>query len=333
MLCPRCRSPFGDFATGEGITIDLCPTCRAVWFDAGELARHLGTAEDLPSLGDVQELVFETDLPCPRCGGARLAEIPYARGEKLTVATCASCQGTLGALTDLGPMRLLAARFPRTSRVLAKAEAPGGLARIAGRFDGLQRLSVKQRRRWLEMLTGFEQANEYNVIGNGMGSAFHVQEQSSGFGELLVRLLLGPLRPFEAHVVDLRRDTLAMRLVRPFRWFFAELEVRDADGATVATIVRRWTIVNTRYEVFDATGACIGEVRGRFFRPWTFDLFEGERPVGRVRKVWSGLVTEALSDADNFEVTFEPDAPARWKPLGLAAAVLLDVTHFERSNS
>ena len=58
----------------------------------------------------------------------------------------------------------------------------------------------------------------------------------------------------------------------------------------------------------------------------------GERRVATVQKQWSGLITEAFTDADNFSVTFDPDAPPRWKPLALACAVLIDVAHFERSN-
>ena len=335
MQCPKCRAPFGDFTTGDGLTLDLCPACNAVWFDAGELARMLGTAEDLPALDAVQDIAVETQLPCPRCETTLLVQMPYARGTEVAVATCATCQGTLSAMRDLAGLRALAANHPRAARMLARAperSLAGGLENVARRFDDLHTLTVKQRRKWLEMLTGFEQTNEYNVIGNGMGSAFHVQEQSAGVLELLKRLLLGPWRPFVAHVEDLRRGTLALRLVRPFCWFFPELEVRDADGVLLATISRRWTWLHTRYEVRDGANRLLGEVRGKLWRPWTFELLAGDTTVAKVEKKWSGLVTEALSDADNFAVTFAPGAPPMWKPLGLAAAVLLDVSHFERSN-
>lgn len=339
MQCPRCRAALGPFNTEEGLVVDTCGACRAVWFDRGELARMVGTRDDLPSLDAAQELSVGTALACPRCLGATLAEMPYALGSTVKVATCPMCQGVLSSLADLRPMRELAA----ASRVGHAAAAPtgasalapagdGGLDRVATRFADYNRLTVKQRRSWLEALTGFEQANQYTVLANGGGAAFVVQEQSAGFAELFTRLFLGPWRPFVSYVEDTRRGTVAMKLRRPFRWFLPGLEVCDPDGNLLARIERRWTFFATRYEIFGATGGLIGEIHGPFFRPWTFEVMVGERRVATVQKQWSGLLTEALTDADNFSVTFEPDVAPKWKPLALACAVLIDVAHFERSN-
>lgn len=333
MQCPRCSVAYEAFETAEGLTLDQCPQCRAMWFDAGELARMLGTAEDLPALEHTQGQSVSSALECPRCRGTALVRMPYAVGASVCVETCPMCQGTLVAREDLGPVRALASAASAQAAPRGLSAAPDGDFELANRsFRDLHRLTVKQRRRLLEMLTGFETPNEYNVIGNGMGSAFMVQEQTAGLAELLKRLFLGPARPFVSHVEDTRRGTIALKLVRPFRWFLSEMEVQDADGRRLARIARRWTWVSTRYEIFDARERCIGEIHGSFWRPWTFVLRAGETEVARVVKQWSGLTTEVFSDADNFEVTFDPKAPPHWKPLALAAAVLIDVVHFERSN-
>ncbi len=367
MKCPRCSAALGPFNTEEGIVVDTCNACRAVWFDRGELARMVGTREDLPALDAAQEYSLATALPCPRCLGATLAEMPYAVGNAVTIATCPMCQGVLSSLSDLRAMREIAASS-RVAQTTSSAFAgagfgPSGFAqsgfgqsgfgqsgfaqsntselaragevsieRVAQRFNDLNRLTVKQRRSWLEALTGFEQANRYTVLGNGMGAAFVVQEQSAGFLELLARLFLGPWRPFESYVEDTRRGTIAMKLRRPFRWFLPTLEVCDPEGNLLARIERRWTWFATRYEIFDASGALIGEIHGPFFRPWTFEVMSNGARVALVQKMWSGLIKEAFTDADNFEVTFDPSAPPKWKPLALACAVLIDVAHFERSN-
>jgi Zn-finger nucleic acid-binding protein/uncharacterized protein YxjI len=327
------------FNTEEGVVVDTCTQCRAVWFDHSELASMAGTRDDLPSLQEVQDHVSATTLPCPRCTATTLVEMPYASGQPLKIATCPTCQGVLSSLSDLGAIRATAAsarmivrRESSTSNTDLVQTAETSILRVADRFADYRRLSVKQRRSWFEMLTGFEQANRYTVLANGMGAAFVVQEQSHGIGEVFIRLFLGPWRPFESYVEDTRRGTLAMKLVRPFRWFFPELLVNDAHGTLLARIVRRWRFFVTHYEIFDARGRLLGEIHGPFFRPWTFEINANGRRVALVKKVWSGLFKEALTDADNFEVTFEDDAPAWWKPIGMACAVLIDVVHFERSN-
>ena len=52
-----------------------------------------------------------------------------------------------------------------------------------------------------------------------------------------------------------------------------------------------------------------------------------------MKKKWSGLLKEAFTEADNFEVEFVADIDPRWKALALAAAVLIDVVHFERAKN
>ena len=39
MNCPRCKSSVLDEREREGVTIDVCGTCRGIWLDRGELER------------------------------------------------------------------------------------------------------------------------------------------------------------------------------------------------------------------------------------------------------------------------------------------------------
>lgn len=208
-----------------------------------------------------------------------------------------------------------------------------GLAVLGQRFTDLQTLTVKQRKNWWEMLFAFEAKNRYVVLGNRMGAAFEVEEQGEGFGELLKRLFLGTARPFTAYVTDTRRDSLAMRLHRRWRWFFPFMDVHDGEDHPVASLEAQWAWFQRRYTVRDAQGATLGEIIGPFFKPWTFELTVGGRVIGHIKKKWSGLLKEAFTDADNFEVDFEADVDPRWKALALAAAVLIDVVHFERAKN
>lgn len=83
----------------------------------------------------------------------------------------------------------------------------------------------------------------------------------------------------------------------------------------------------------DAQGTTPGEIIGPFFKPWTFELTVGSRVIGHAKKKWSGLLKEDFTDADDFEVEFVADIDPRWKALALAAAVLIDVIHFERAKN
>ena len=53
MLCPRCETPALDERERDGVTVDVCRSCRGVWLDRGEMekliARALAEAEAQPS--------------------------------------------------------------------------------------------------------------------------------------------------------------------------------------------------------------------------------------------------------------------------------------------
>ena len=66
-----------------------------------------------------------------------------------------------------------------------------------------------------------------------------------------------------------------------------------------------------------------------FFQVLTLD---GEK-VGRVTKQWTGVIKEALSDADNFGITFPMDLDVKVKASLLAACLLIDFMFFEERQS
>ena len=73
MNCPVCREPF-VVVERDGIELDVCPWCRGLWFDAGELALLAETMGRALTVGDDVDLettpVSETRRQCPRCDKA-----------------------------------------------------------------------------------------------------------------------------------------------------------------------------------------------------------------------------------------------------------------------
>jgi uncharacterized protein YxjI len=193
------------------------------------------------------------------------------------------------------------------------------------------RLSVRQRKRWLEILTSFDARNTYAVYDDAGNPVLNVQEQGKGFGNFLKRVFLGSIRPFTAHVEDLRTQQQVLTLRRPFRFYFHRLEIHDADGKLVGAIRRRWTWFRRKYTVEGADGQEIATLFGPILRPWTFQIQVGDNPeVGLIQKKWSGLAKELFTEADNFWIEMQQVTDPALRAVLFAATVLIDVVHFER---
>ncbi len=198
-------------------------------------------------------------------------------------------------------------------------------------FQGYQRLSVRQRKRWMEILLSFEMKNSYDVHNESGMPVFRVRELGNGFLSLLKRIFLGPVRPFAAEVIDLATEKILFLLRRPFRFFFHRLEVRTGGGEFWGAIERRWSWLRRLYDVQDANGRVVAQLFGPILKPWTFEIQVDGVTAGTIRKRWSGLGKEMFTDADNFGVDLSGLSDPRLKALAFAATVLIDMVHFERA--
>ena len=215
--------------------------------------------------------------------------------------------------------------MPSTSLALV------GPREVANRFARYDRLSVRQRKRWWEILLSFEMRNSYDVFDQTQQPVLHVQELGTGFGAFIKRIFLGPLRPFRAEVRDTGNQQSVLALRRPFRFIFHRLEVDTAGGERVGAIQRRWSWIRRIYVIEDAQGRVVADLFGPFLRPWTFEVRVNEQVQGTIAKRWSGLAKEMFTDADNFGVDLVRLPDPQLRALAFAATVLIDVVHFERA--
>lgn len=60
--CPLCRVPMREM-TKEGVLIDVCPQCRGVWLDRGELEKIIASSKE--AVRDYDELYhhYEQNRP------------------------------------------------------------------------------------------------------------------------------------------------------------------------------------------------------------------------------------------------------------------------------
>ena len=203
-------------------------------------------------------------------------------------------------------------------------------AELERRFQGYERLTVRQRKKWLEILLSFETKNSYEVFDQFQRSVLQVTEVGSGVGEFLRRLLLGPMRPLNVDVNDSETGTTILRLHRPWRFFLHRLEVQSPDGRVLGSVQRVWSWLRRIYVVQDQNGQELATLFGPLLKPWTFEIQDRGTEVGSIRKRWSGLGKEMFTDADNFGVDMQQVTSPLLRALVFSATVLIDVVHFER---
>ena len=193
------------------------------------------------------------------------------------------------------------------------------------RLTNVSGLLVQQKKEWGEILTEFETKNKY-VVTDQDGTQLYLAAEVGG--STLLRLWLKANRPFTVQIMD-GDGTPAMRVRRPFRFYFHKADILDANGALLATIQKRFSLVRRVYTVTDDQGNELCELFGPILHPWTFRIQVDGQELGMITKKWSGLFKEAVSDADNFAVTFPADANNAMKAVLLGAVFLIDFVHFE----
>ncbi len=194
-------------------------------------------------------------------------------------------------------------------------------------MDRLQQadtLRVQQKKEWGEILTGFETKNKYAVMDASGQPLYWAAEESS----FLVRMFLKTLRPFTIHILSSQGHPV-LKLKRPFRLYFHEIQVEDSSGRRLGTITREFSILTRRFTVSDFRGTEIYRIFGPIFHPWTFRILHNNRELGTITKQWSGIGKELFTDADNFKVTFPPGIDVHQKSVLLGALFLIDILHFE----
>ena len=233
------------------------------------------------------------------------------------------------------PLALLATLALRPGPARPSSCEDDAAGAIAGRLDaffgGRRELVVAQRLENLEIVTGVETRNAYDVLDAGdpggarLGS---VVELGKGFWSAVRRQLFRTHRPMDIAVFDGDGEEV-MGLRRPFHWFFSKIKASSGE-LQLGSVRRRFSLLNRKYDVCRPDGSQVGLIKGPVWRPWTFRLFDGQgQQVGSVVKQWRGVGTEVFSDADSFRVR----VPDGWmgvdKALLLAAALSIDFDCFE----
>lgn len=189
---------------------------------------------------------------------------------------------------------------------------------------------VRQAKSWTEVFTDLETASRFSVSTPDGRDLWAAAEISRGFLGVVARMFLKSARPF---TMELRAKdgSVAMRIQRPWRFFFSHVDVFTGDGAALGEVQERWAWFSRLYELRDPTGRVLASLVGPMFRPWTFLVKIDGNEVGQISKKWSGLGREMFTDADTYGLSFQSTTPGV-RALMLAATFLIDFRHFEHKD-
>lgn len=187
---------------------------------------------------------------------------------------------------------------------------------------------IRQRKEWTEILTGFETKNKYAIQNEQGQDLFFAAEVG---GSLAGRFFLQAMRAWTIRILDPQGQTV-LEVRRPFKFYFHRAEVRDASGNLLGAIQRRWSWMRRIYAVLDPSGQEVFKLFGPILHPWTFQVRQNDRQIGKITKKWSGLGKEMFTKADNFAAMFPAALDTPLKSLLLGAVFLIDFVHFETKN-
>lgn len=206
----------------------------------------------------------------------------------------------------------------------------------------IDQILIHQKIELLEAFVGFETNNKYE-IKNSMGQIVYKANEDT---DCCTRQCCGSLRSFDLDIKD-NMDKVVIRLIRPLRCMACcfpccqqEMEVQAPPGTTIGYIKQDWHPFLPKFSIQGADGETFMKLDGPCFAcnccgDVNYELMgkDGEQSVGRISKQWSGLVKEAFTDTDNFNVQFPRDLDVKMKAVLLGATFLIDFLFFERGSN
>lgn len=188
---------------------------------------------------------------------------------------------------------------------------------------------VRQRRE-LGELFGFETRNKYEITNQHGQTICYAAEQSKGLLGLIGRQFLGHWRSFQIYIFDSNREP-RYKAIHPFRFFFQRLDLVDSQGRAIGAVQQRFAFLFKRFDVQAPDGKVLFTMSSAPWKIWAFPFKRAGEEVAVLRKKWSGILSEAFTDKDNFQIAFgDPSLNNDDRLLMLVAAIFVDLQYFEK---
>jgi len=188
------------------------------------------------------------------------------------------------------------------------------------------KLIVKQKVEAIEIFTGFETNNRYQVE-NEIGNVLYYAYEEAGF---FAKQFLGSRRPNKLVIMDANKVP-QLTLERKFYWFNAKYTVRDSNGNIIAHIKqKKWFVNHRKFEIYDDSNQLLFTCSAKLPHIWTFNILIHDNQVAQILKKWSGIGREAFTDADFFNIDFGTVSDNIKRQIILALAFAIDLRVFEQ---
>ncbi|KAA8579129.1 hypothetical protein FQN60_007249 [Etheostoma spectabile] len=217
----------------------------------------------------------------------------------------------------------------------APAAVPVGVPPGLEYLTQIDQILIHQKVELLEAIIGFETNNQYE-IKNSLGQKIYKAKEKN---DCCTRNCCGSLRSFDMKIKD-NMDREVIRLIRPFRcvscWCpccLQEMEVQAPPGTTIGYVKQDWHPCLPKFSIQGANKETLMKLEGPCFAcNCCGDLKskDGETPIGRISKQWSGLLKEVFTDTDNFGIQFPLDLDVKMKAVLMGACFLIDFMFFEK---
>jgi len=200
---------------------------------------------------------------------------------------------------------------------------------------------------------GCEANSEFNVatMDDRDTDIYYITEESS----FCIRLLCKNARPWNTtlHEGNDKDGKLMATYTRPFRCPMGNCKcccyqevMTDVGGTQVGTTVESMWFCVPGFDVKDSTGetkynmhmpTCVGgmcinccaEGLCNCRIPFYIYPVGSDDEVGKIVKIWSGMKSELLTDADKIELEFPPDADTNMKATLLGTTLMINQLFFE----
>lgn len=224
---------------------------------------------------------------------------------------------------------------------------------------------VKQQVCMMELVSGCDTQNVYDVYSrNSKGQIVFLFKCKEKSGCCERQYCRGDSRPFKMHVKHVQNNGIMdpdmmedfAVFDRPYKCTCLCLErpkmkgfYRSETGQMFGSITEPWTCCDPLMVIKDqnkepqfqihgdccqcgimcrnSCGKC-SEVQFPIY-PATCTDFQPQNSIGMIKKTSGDLLKELLTDADNFEVLFPPNASPEEKLLMIGAALMIDYRYFE----
>jgi len=171
-----------------------------------------------------------------------------------------------------------------------------------------------------------ELTNQYELQdadGNGIG---FVQEVGQSTGRKVLRALT-KFDQYLSHRLEISDadGQAVLTLVRPAKFMKSRVDVADAAGAPLGSIVQQNVVGKKRFTFEAPDGAVVGELLGENWRSWDFQIVDPSgTEVARVTKKWTGVLREGFTTADRYIFEAQAALNGALRPLAFAAALAID---------